>query len=52
MMKECLNKLTFLQTINNNDGVTFDFNQCCDNDDKDYIMIQWENILNKETTTL
>ena len=40
MIKECLNKLICLQTINNNDGVTFDFNQCCDNDGKDYIKIQ------------
>ena len=40
MTKECLNKLTCLQTINDNDGATFDFNQCCDNDDKDCVKIQ------------
>ena len=40
MMKECLNKLMCLQTIKNDDGVSFDFNQCCDDDDKDCVKIQ------------
>ena len=40
MTKECLRKLTCLQTNGNDDGATFDFNQWCDDDEEDHIKIQ------------
>ena len=49
-IKEYLNKLIYLQTINN-EYITFDFNQCFD--DNNYIMIQLtiNNISNNNDTT-